>query len=131
MTGFINYLPELFAGFGSINVRKMFGGYGVYHQGLMFGLVINDTLYLKADGENLHFFTQNGLAPFTYMRNGKPTELSYRQAPDELLDDQDIAALWASRSYAAAIRGKAAGKSARKSRPATDRNVRPRRSPRP
>jgi len=46
MSQFVEYLHEVFERFGPIRIRKMFGGYGVYHGGLMFGLVADDTLYL-------------------------------------------------------------------------------------
>ncbi len=43
---FVEHLNEVFRLFGAIHSKQMFGGYGIYHQGLMFGLVANDTLYL-------------------------------------------------------------------------------------
>ncbi|MBP6813806.1 MAG: TfoX/Sxy family protein, partial [Burkholderiaceae bacterium] len=49
MSEFAAHLSDVFRHFGPIDVRRMFGGQGVFHQGLMFGLVIDDTLYLKAD----------------------------------------------------------------------------------
>jgi DNA transformation protein len=55
MSELIAYLPEVFELFGPVTIRKMFGGYGVYHDGLMFALVADDTLYLKADDENAHY----------------------------------------------------------------------------
>jgi DNA transformation protein len=47
MSEFTDYLHEVFEDFGAIRVRRMFGGEGVYHQGLMFALVANERLYLK------------------------------------------------------------------------------------
>lgn len=109
MSGFVDYLPEVFSEFGSITLRKMFGGHGVYYQGLMFGLVIDDTLYLKADATSLPWFEREGLPPFVYSdRHGRHTTLSYRQAPDEIFDDQELAALWARRAFEAALRAQAA-----------------------
>ncbi|WP_225587667.1 TfoX/Sxy family protein [Methylomonas fluvii] len=104
MSEFIAYLPEVFELFGTVNIRKMFGGYGVYHDGLMFALVADDTLYLKADAENAKFFEEQGLAPFAYQREGKLMKMSYYQAPAEFMEDRDQAAIWARRSYDAAWR---------------------------
>jgi len=53
MSEFVEYLNEVFADFGVIRYRKMFGGYGIYHNDLMFGLVADDQLYLKTDIENI------------------------------------------------------------------------------
>ena len=112
MSGFADYLPEVFEQFGGVSLRKMFGGYGVYHQGLMFGLVVDDTLYLKTDAANLDFFVQEGLGPFEYTnKDGRVTRMSYYRAPDEILDDREQATAWARRAYDAARRAQAAKKS--------------------
>lgn len=113
MSGFIDYLPEVFASFGPIHTRKMFGGWGLYHDGLMFGLVAGDTLYLKADAESVRFFEEEGLEPFEYASDGRTVKLSYRRAPDAIFDDRDLATLWAGRAFAAARRAQA-----RRTRPA-------------
>lgn len=105
MSEFTQYLQEVFELFGPISARRMFGGYGIYHQGLMFGIVIDDTLYLKADAENLAFFQERELPQFEYQKQGKTMKIAYYQAPDEILDDREEAALWARRSFAAAVRG--------------------------
>jgi len=107
---FIAYLHEVFAGFGPVTARRMFGGHGIYHDGLMFALVAGDTLYLKADAVNAPEFTRRGLAAFTYTRQGKPARLGYYQAPAEILDDPDQAVAWARRSFEAALRARTARK---------------------
>lgn len=112
--GFVDYLPEVFERFGPIRARKMFGGYGIYHDGLMFALVDDDTLYLKADADNVRYFEELGLRQFEYDSNGKVVKLSYYRAPDELLDDRELAAAWAQRSYDAARRSPAAKKKSKR-----------------
>jgi DNA transformation protein len=52
---FIEFLHEVFESFGPIQAKRMFGGYGIYHDGLMFSLVIDNQLYLKSDAENRSF----------------------------------------------------------------------------
>ncbi len=103
-TEFVSYLHEVFAQFGTIQTRRMFGGYGIYHQSLMFGLVIDDTLYLKADALSSPAFEQLGLAPFEYDRHGKIIKMSYYQAPEEIFEDFEQANVWAKRGYEAAVR---------------------------
>lgn len=110
MSDYIEFLQEVFDQFGPITARKMFGGYGVYHQGLMFALVADDTLYLKADAETIPLFEQEGLAPFEYDKNGKVMKMSYYLAPDEIMDDPDRATLWGQRAFQAALRAKASRK---------------------
>jgi DNA transformation protein and related proteins len=49
MSEFVDSLDEVVAQFGAISAKHMFGGYGIYHDSVMFGLVADDVLYLKAD----------------------------------------------------------------------------------
>ena len=51
MDEFVNYLHEVFREFGPINARRMGCGYGVDHDGRMFGLVADGGWYFKAWGE--------------------------------------------------------------------------------
>lgn len=106
MSEFVDYLHEVFEQFGRIHVRKMFGGYGIYHDGIMFGLVADDTLYLKADHTTAKHFESRGLNQFEYDKGGKPVKMSYYEAPAEILDDPEDAAVWARRSYDVAMSAK-------------------------
>ena len=73
-------VKELFAEFGPITVRRMFGGAGIFVDGLMIGLVSRDGIYLKADVETIPVFEQEGLAPFSYAtKNGEHKLTSYWQ----------------------------------------------------
>jgi DNA transformation protein and related proteins len=74
MNEFVDYLHEVFELFGPIRARKMFSGYGIYHNGLMFGLVAGDTLYLKADAENANHFEKEGLGRFVVQQRRKGSE---------------------------------------------------------
>lgn len=114
MSEFVEYLHEVFERIGPIGIRKMFGGYGVYREGLMFGLVVDDTLYLKADAANARYFVEQGLAPFEYRKHGRTIRMSYYQAPDGIMDDREQAAIWARRSVAAALRSRAPRKKSRR-----------------
>lgn len=104
MSEFVDHLHEVFAAFGPIRTRPMFGGHGVYHDDLMFGLVANDVLYLKADKQSAPAFEAEGLERFIYVKQGNPTALSYYAAPESIFDDPDAAREWATRAYSAALR---------------------------
>jgi DNA transformation protein len=104
MSEYIEYLREQFASFGAIEARRMFGGWGIYHQGLMFALVVDDTLYLKADADSSPQFQALGLQPFQYARRERRVALSFYQAPEGLYDDPDEAKRWAGLAFAAALR---------------------------
>ena len=84
----------------------MFGGYGIYHDGLMFALVADDALYLKADDDSAESFTERGLPRFEYMKQGKPVKMSFYAAPEEIFDDPDAAKSWATLAVEAALRSR-------------------------
>jgi DNA transformation protein len=107
MSEFVEYLHEVLAGFGPVTSRRMFGGHGIYHEGLMFALVADDELYLKTDDHSAAAFSERGLEPFTYVKNGKAMQMSYRRAPEEIFDDQDCAREWAILAYESALRERA------------------------
>lgn len=106
MTVFTDYLDEVFEQFGPIQARKMFGGHGIYHDGIMFGLVADTTLYLKADESIKEHFLSRGLGAFEYSQKGKTVRMSYYQAPEEIFDDPETAGEWARRSFEVALRAK-------------------------
>ena len=109
-------IRELFSAYGPVVVRRMFGGAGVYADGLMFALVYDGVVYLKADAHNAPAFERERLEAFTYSRRGERASLpSYRRMPDRLYDDPAELASWARRSLAAAQRT-GAGKRRRRSR---------------
>ena len=106
MTEFVDFLQEVFRQFGPVQARKMFSGYSLYHEGVMFGLVADETLYLKADVSIAHYFEAKGLAQFEYARGDKVVKMSYYLAPEEIFDDPEEAAKWARRSFEVAFRSK-------------------------
>lgn len=104
MSEFVESLHETFERLGRIETRRMFGGHGIWHEGRMIALVAKDTLYLKADAESAAHFDKLNLPPFTYVRQGKSMPMSYRQAPADLFEDREEAALWGRLAYEAALR---------------------------
>src|SRR5437763_16628989 len=89
----------------------MFSGAGLYCDGVMFGLVVRGTIYLKADETSSADFEREESGPFTYTRgkaSGRPSEraLSYWRLPDRLYDDPEELAVWAERALGIAQRQK-------------------------
>ena len=94
----IIFVEELFAPLGLVRVRKMFSGGGIYCDGVMFGLISRNTIYLKVDQSTIPAFKAEGSAPFVYKSRSKLVEMSYWRLPDRLLDDTDEAIDWAKRA---------------------------------
>ena len=110
---FSEHLNDLFAGLGPIRTQRMFGGAGVWLGDAMFALVVDDTLYMKADAELAAAYAGAGSEPFSYAtRDGTRTLAGFMRLPDAALDDPEAALAWARRSLvpaeAAAARKRAA-----------------------
>jgi len=110
---FVEHVLELLAPFGNVSARRMFGGYGIHRDALMFGLVADDVLYLKADGENRGEFEAAGSEPFSYMSRQKQVVLSYWRAPEEALESHDTMLPWARSAFAASLRAKSGSSTSR------------------
>ncbi|HJW04818.1 MAG TPA: TfoX/Sxy family protein [Azospira sp.] len=116
---YVDYLLESLMPLGRVMAKRMFGGAGLFLDGLMFAIVIDDQLWLKADDANRAEFTALDLPPFTYQRQGKVTAMNFYRAPDEALDAPHALLPWARSAFGAALRGAAAkapggGKAGRK-----------------
>jgi DNA transformation protein and related proteins len=116
--GIIDYVMELFGPFGTVRTRRMFGGHGVYLDGLMFAIVMADTLYLKADAMNRGEFEQAGCEPFGYSRKGRRATLNFFRAPDDAMESPELMLPWARTAYAAALRTNAKRRAAEQARAA-------------
>jgi DNA transformation protein len=110
---FVTYVVDLMQSIGPISAKSMFGGHGIFLDGLMFGLVADSILYLKVDKETENEFKAKGLEAFTYNKKGKEFHMSYYQVPEEALEDADEMKSWANKAYGAALR--AASKKRKKS----------------
>ena len=120
-TEFADYVSELLAGVGRVVARRMFGGYGLYCDGVMFALIADDVLYLKADEASRPDFEQAESAPFVYDARGRRITLAYWRAPDEAMESRELATPWARRAYAAALRARSAKRRGRERRPKVQR----------
>ncbi len=99
-------IAELFAGLGPVSIRRMFGGKGIYFDGVIFALVLYDELMLKADTETAPDFKEAGCRQWVYTnpKSGKPVAMPYWSVPDEALDDPDEMTPWARKAVEAGRR---------------------------
>jgi len=108
---FVAHVVEQLRPFGPVTVRSMFGGWGIYRDGVFFALVADDTLYFKSDDENRAQFERASPGPFTFEKKGETVVTHYFAVPEDAFEDARVMARWARLGYAAALRA------ARKPRP--------------
>jgi DNA transformation protein len=91
----VDHLTDVLRPLGGVAARRMFGGAGIFRDGLMFALVSDEVLYLKADETTISAFEAEDLGPFAYgTKNGDRVLTSYWRAPERLLDDDDEMRAW-------------------------------------
>jgi DNA transformation protein len=102
---FAEFLREQLASLGRITTRRMFGMTGVFCEGVMFGVVTANTLYLRVDELNRSTFKEaEAFPPLSYFKHGSAIDLSFWRLPERLLDDRDGFVAWARAALAAAHR---------------------------
>ncbi len=104
---FAETCERLLAALGPVEARRMFGGYGLFLDGLMIGLIASDELYLKADEVSGDVFEAAGSTPFRYKKEERWVTMSYWQAPEGSLAGAETLLPWGERALAAARRNAA------------------------
>ena len=103
--GFLDMACALFAAVGPVRARRMFGAAGLYAGEVMFALVADDVIYLKADDALAAELEALGCGPFVVTTGDKPPQvMRYRRLPDAALDDPEAARAWGLRALDAALR---------------------------
>src|SRR5580700_3307133 len=102
---FADFLHEQFAPLGGITLRRMFGKTGVFCDGVMFGMVTENTLYFRVDEQNRATFREaESFPPLNYEKKGCTIDLSFWRVPERLFDEPDELVTWARVALAAARR---------------------------
>lgn len=99
-------IADLFSGLGPVEIKRMFGGKGIYYNGVIVAIELGGEIMLKADARSAPDFAAAGCTQWTYTgsRHGKLVSMPYWSAPDGALDDPDEMQPWAKKAYAAGLR---------------------------
>ena len=109
---FLAYVVEQLAALGGVSSRRMFGGAGLYCNEQFFGLIADDTLYLRVDDHTRADYTSRGMKPLRPYADRRLLSKTYFETPADVLEDAAELATWARRSVAAAKSVRPAGKGA-------------------
>jgi DNA transformation protein len=101
-------IEEMFAALGPVTIRRMFGGKGVYHRGLIVALEVRGEMLLKADAVSAPDFEAAGARRWAYDgKGGKAVQMPYWSVPEDAFDDPELMAGWVRLAYEAALRAPA------------------------
>ena len=100
-----DYVIEQLSSVGYVTAKKMFGGVGLYADGIFFALIANDTLYQKVDETNRLDYESAGMDAFRPYPD-KSRSMQYYEVPLEVLEDGEMLTDWARKSIAVALKAK-------------------------
>ena len=94
-------MGDLFADMPDVKSRAMFGGYGIYKDGIIFAIIAEGKLYFKVSDINRNDYEEKGSKPFEYvMPSGKKMQMGYWELPEEVMEDREILHVWVGRAVA-------------------------------
>jgi DNA transformation protein len=106
---FVAHVLDLFAPLGDVTARAMFGGHGIYAEGVMFALLDDDELFVKTDGETRATFVDAGCRQWVYVnKKVRMEKTGYFRPPDEAHEDPEAMRPWGRLALEAALRARAA-----------------------
>lgn len=98
-------IEDIFSALGTVTIKRMFGGKGIYHRGRIIAIEVRDEMLLKADAVSAPTFEAAGARQWCYDgKTGKAVKMPYWSIPDEAFDEPDIMAHWVRQAYEAALR---------------------------
>lgn len=98
---FVEYVVhDLLAGISGVTARAMFGGHGLYRNGVIFGIIVEGEVYFKVDDVLQKKYEELGSKPFTYDRDGKICAMRYWVVPSQVSVDRELLDQWVSWSCA-------------------------------
>lgn len=96
---YLNYvLQDVLGHIEGVLAKPMFGGYGLYRNGIIFGIIAYQQLYFKVDETSLPDYKRLGSEPFIYEAKGKKIALSYWLVPESVMEDPDHIEGWVEES---------------------------------
>jgi DNA transformation protein len=92
---FLEYiLYDVVSGMGPVTFLPMMGGYVLYFEGKVFGMVHGEEFYLKGDKILAAWYESRGGTRFTYTKNNKEAYLYYFSVPASIYEDRDKLSEW-------------------------------------
>jgi DNA transformation protein len=121
---YIEYVREQLASLGRVTSRRMFGGVGLYANGLFFAILDGDRLYFKTDDSNRADYEARGSKPFAPFPDKPEMKMNYHEVPSDLLDDAEDLTRWAKKAVAVALSAASKKKSPVRARKKTSKSKR-------
>lgn len=105
---YLTWILEQLEGLGGVTARRMFGGVGLYHSELFFGLIDDDTLFFKTDDSNASEYQARNMPRFMPPSDRPMGPMGYHQVPADIVEDAEMLVAWARKAIAVALASRSA-----------------------
>ena len=96
---FFEFVQDQLSPWSKIDTKRMFGVLGLYREGLMFGIIAKNMVYLKVDESNKNKYIEAGSTSLKVFKSNSEVP-SYYELPVDVLENGDEFVEWAKESYA-------------------------------
>jgi DNA transformation protein len=97
------FVLDQLAALPQLEIRPMFGGFGLYQAGHFFAIIMAGRVFFKINDQSRADYLDRHMPPFTYEKGRKVISLQYFEVPPEILDDRAALVVWAQRAIQAAM----------------------------
>lgn len=111
---YLQFILEQLHGLGQVHARRMFGAAGLYCDEIFFGIISDDTLYLRVDEASRPDYTSRGMQAFKPYADRPEVSMTYFEVPADVLEDAAQLLIWSRRALASRAAGAAALKPKRR-----------------
>lgn len=99
------YIKDQLSEFADVEMKKMFGGIGIFLDGIMFGMITAQEQFMMRVGEaNQQDYEAKGSKPFHHEKKGKG--MPYWEVPVDVAEDRSELKNWATKAYDVAVAAK-------------------------
>lgn len=96
---FVKYIiNDLLRNISGVSSKAMFGGHGIYKDGVIFAIVVDNELYFKVDNSNRVEYERSASEQFIYQSKKGPVKMPYWKVPENVMENPNLAAQWAEQS---------------------------------
>jgi DNA transformation protein len=105
---YLAYILEQIAGLPAVRSNRMFGGIGLYSDGIFFGLIDDDTLFFKTGPANVADYLSRNMPKFMPFPDKTGAVMGYHQVPADVIEEPELLVGWARKSVGVALSSRAA-----------------------
>ena len=87
---YLEYILDVLSLCDNITAKRLFGGYGLYQNGIIFAIIVENELYFKVDESNINLYQNLNSEPLTFHAKRKAITMSYWKVPDEIIENKEL-----------------------------------------